>query len=82
MLQVWKGHFKSSYKSKKGQKHIGKLKDTRISKPAEVHELSAQAAVGPWTWQQCAALYKQTAYYNQSPQSEIYEAAFHHMQTV
>ena len=53
---------------------MGKLK------PAKVHELTAQAAVGLGTQQQHAASYQQTASYNPFPQSENTEA-FHHMQT-
>ena len=61
---------------------MGKLKDVRISKSMKIHELNAQAAEGPWIQQQYVTPYQQTAYHNPSPQSEIPEAAFHHMHTV
>ena len=75
-----KGQFKSSYKSKKVEKDMGKLNDTRKTKPGKVHEMRAQRAVEPWMQQQHAAPYQQTAHYSSSPQSETPEAAFHHIQ--
>ena len=61
---------------------MGKLKYMKRTKPAKVHKLRAQAAVEPWTQQQYSGAFKQTAYYNPSPQTKTPEAAFHHMQTV
>ena len=70
------GHSKSSCKSMKNEKDMGKLKDMRKSKPTNVHELSVQAVVGPCTQQQFAAPYQQTTYYNPSPRSEIPKVPF------
>ena len=58
------------------------MKNIKETKPSKVHELKPQAAVEPWTQQQFAVPYQQTAYYSTHPQSETLEAAFHNMQTV
>ena len=45
-------------------------------RPAKVHELSAQAAMGPWTQQHYTPPYQQMACFNPYPQNEIHEATF------
>ena len=78
------GNFKSSFKSKNGEKNMGKLKDIGKSKLANVHELIPQAAMGPHIQQQYAAhiTLTKTIVLPTSCISEIPQAAFQYIQTV